>query len=575
MQTVAVSLNHRARALALTLVVALAGALLIVAGARRASAAANTYYVSTSGSDANPGTVASPWATVKKGLTALHAGDTLLVRGGTYDERIQSPSIQSGTASAPITVAAYPGERPIVKGLLWITGATDWTFDGINVTWDPATDQPSEHMVKFTNGVGWTFKDAEVWGAHSYGDFLVASTMSGQPADWAISNNCIHDNYGAQDHINGDHLIYVNSHDTPGGVIERNLMFDASNGEGVKLGSADVPEEGPANVVVRYNTIYYTGQSVLVAWSAQRNEIYGNLLDYVNVNGQNPAYGNIRGYQLTGSGNTAHDNLGYKAKSFLLNDVGYVGVADAGGNDFPTDPQFDSTASCAGFHPQNAKAQSFGVYAGQGPPPSGIDFRASSSAKVDSATSLVMTRPSGVKAKDVMLASVSWRGNRRVTAPSGWTLVRSDVTGTTLTESTYYRVAGASEPSTYRWTFSKVAAAAGGIVAYSGVNTSSPVMASSGQISSTSSTSIVAPQVTTTVGGGMLVGLFGIAVNTSVAPPASLGEVMDLSVTSSRHQVAFEYADALQAKAGPTGTKVAVAANAASNIGQLVVLKPA
>jgi len=32
------------------------------------------------------------------------------------------------------------------------------------VTWDPARNNRYEHMVKFTNGVGWVFKNAEAFG---------------------------------------------------------------------------------------------------------------------------------------------------------------------------------------------------------------------------------------------------------------------------------------------------------------------------------------------------------------------------------------------------------------------------
>lgn len=45
---------------------------------------ATDYYVATTGSDTNPGTIASPFATVGRGQTAAVAGDTVFIRGGTY-----------------------------------------------------------------------------------------------------------------------------------------------------------------------------------------------------------------------------------------------------------------------------------------------------------------------------------------------------------------------------------------------------------------------------------------------------------------------------------------------------------
>ena len=328
---------------------------------RAARATGSLYYVATDGSDSNSGTLANPWRTVQKGLESLKAGDELFIRGGTYVERITNPKLAAGTSTSRILVKAYPGERPVIQGLLWITGAMYWTFDGINVTWDSATGQRDEQMVKLVNGVGWRFRNGEVWGAHSYADLLVASTVAGEPSNWIVARNCIHDNYGAQDHINGDQLIYVNTHDTPGGIVRRNILFNALNGMGVKLGSADVPEEGPANVVVYDNTIYNTSQSILVAWSAHDDQMYNNLMDKVDLV-RSPVYANIRGYELTGLNNVSHDNLGYEAHSLILNDEGYVGVQDQGSEVFPRDPQFDSVTSCDGFHPADPTAEKYGRY---------------------------------------------------------------------------------------------------------------------------------------------------------------------------------------------------------------------
>jgi len=54
-----------------------------------ACAQAATYYVATNGNDANPGTQASPFRNIARGITAAAAsGDTVQVAAGTYNERI-------------------------------------------------------------------------------------------------------------------------------------------------------------------------------------------------------------------------------------------------------------------------------------------------------------------------------------------------------------------------------------------------------------------------------------------------------------------------------------------------------
>ena len=73
-----------------------------------------TFVVSPAGNDAAAGTIAAPWRTLGKANAALLAGDTVLVRGGTYPERI-APS-RSGASGSPIVYRAFPGELAIVSG---------------------------------------------------------------------------------------------------------------------------------------------------------------------------------------------------------------------------------------------------------------------------------------------------------------------------------------------------------------------------------------------------------------------------------------------------------------------------
>jgi hypothetical protein len=76
----------------------------------------STYFVSTTGSNGNPGTFSQPFRTIQHALdVASQPGDTIEVRGGTYNEKISFP--HSGSASGgAITLEAYPGEHPILDG---------------------------------------------------------------------------------------------------------------------------------------------------------------------------------------------------------------------------------------------------------------------------------------------------------------------------------------------------------------------------------------------------------------------------------------------------------------------------
>jgi len=88
---------------------------LLAAGTARAT----DYYVATTGSDSNAGTMAAPWATLQKAATTAVAGDTVWIRGGTY--MITTPAnsgagvnfSKSGTSAANINYFAYQGEVPV------------------------------------------------------------------------------------------------------------------------------------------------------------------------------------------------------------------------------------------------------------------------------------------------------------------------------------------------------------------------------------------------------------------------------------------------------------------------------
>ncbi|MDR6944038.1 hypothetical protein [Mucilaginibacter pocheonensis] len=79
-------------------------------------AAANThvYYVSVNGADANSGKINSPLQNINTALGRATPGDTVIVRGGTYYEKVIFP--KSGVKDKLITVKAYPGEKPVIDG---------------------------------------------------------------------------------------------------------------------------------------------------------------------------------------------------------------------------------------------------------------------------------------------------------------------------------------------------------------------------------------------------------------------------------------------------------------------------
>ena len=201
------------------------------------------------------------------------------------------------------------------------------------------------------------------------------------------------------------------------------------------------------------------------------------------------------------------------------------------------------------------------------------------------ATTLSLSIPTGVAAQDVLLAQVVVEGGSgiNVTSPAGWTQIRRDdsaaATGGSgfpaMSAVLYDHVATASEPATYSWTFSASEEASGGIADYAGVNTATPIDASSGQPNNDtgSSATMTAPSVTTTFANDTLIFFGAYDAYLSWTPPPGMTQRWD--ITSSQYTGAYMADQALTA-AGPTGTVTAMGPyNGFTNVSALVALAPA
>lgn len=115
-----------------------AAAVLTVA-AVAVSAEAATIHVATSGKDSNSGTLSAPLATITRAAALARPGDEVHVRGGVYYEVVKISS--KGTATSPIVIRSYPGEKAIIDGsesasntnLVQISGAEYLEFRGFEV----------------------------------------------------------------------------------------------------------------------------------------------------------------------------------------------------------------------------------------------------------------------------------------------------------------------------------------------------------------------------------------------------------------------------------------------------------
>lgn len=283
--------------------------------------AAPARYLAPSGSDANPGTIDRPWRTLAKGLTSIHEGQTLYLRGGRYTGNFDGP-LPEGSPSSRITVMSYPGEHATIAGLIWFEAPDYWTIRDLTFTW--AGGSFDEHMVKVQGGTGWILENLDIYGSQSRAGLLIArSPTAGAPHDWVLRDSRVHDTKAAN--------VYVNPGlDATNGLIEGNVFWNSPT-ENLKIGwggqdvAAHLDEFGAANIVIRFNTLSNGTQPLTIA------EPTGGVIDaYRNVvtRGQWGFLLRLDGGQGYLDGTIeVHDNVGAGAGQWCEDDGARPGCA--------------------------------------------------------------------------------------------------------------------------------------------------------------------------------------------------------------------------------------------------------
>lgn len=111
--------------------------------------APNAIYVATTGNNSNPGTFGSPKATLQGAHDIAVAGDTIYMRGGTYNMSACCQITRDGTSGNPIKVFPYATETVILDGTnipggnysascaIRLNGANWWHFFGLEIRYCP------------------------------------------------------------------------------------------------------------------------------------------------------------------------------------------------------------------------------------------------------------------------------------------------------------------------------------------------------------------------------------------------------------------------------------------------------
>lgn len=295
------------------------------------------WYVSPSGTSGGDGSAAHPWdlqTALSGGNGHVAPGDTIWLRGGTYVGYFTSTL--NGTASAPIVVRGYPGERPVIDragntspDILQVEGS--WTvFWGFEIMNSILTRTDTRKTGVYVS-TGTNIKLVNL---------LIHDTGMGVMAE-AVTNGleitgCIVYNEGWQTSTRSNgHAFYLKQNAGGSKLIRDNVMFNAF-GFGVH-GYSDPGTGDLRNMTFEGNVAFNNG--TLSTYESRNMQIGGmNIADgdvlQDNMTYMSPGvtYGNVRiGYDTVQNGGITVENNYIVGGSDIV-DVGYWQNAAWSGN---------------------------------------------------------------------------------------------------------------------------------------------------------------------------------------------------------------------------------------------------
>jgi hypothetical protein len=206
-------------------------------------AAANSFaadrYVSTTGSNGNTGTLASPYRNIDYAADRSGPGDTIFVRGGIYGEQV-NPS-RSGTAANRITIKNYANEIPIIDGTSISVGGQTALVDIGNESYITIDGFHIRKLITATNSrtplgilvdgasVGIEILNCEIYDIRNTGNngnahgILIQGTSSTAISDLVIRGNEV------RDLVLGNSEALVLNGNVDGFEVSENFVHDCNN----------------------------------------------------------------------------------------------------------------------------------------------------------------------------------------------------------------------------------------------------------------------------------------------------------------------------------------------------------
>lgn len=214
------------------------------------------------------------------------------------------------------------------------------------------------------------------------------------------------------------------------------------------------------------------------------------------------------------------------------------------------------------FNPQHAEAA--------------IAFRSAATNTSDAGPNVNVNKPTNTASGDVMIASIrgGLSSGAATTAPAGWVLIDT-ATVTSRFITTFYKVAGGSEPGSYAFVINASHTGGGAIMSFSGVNNAAPIdNAGASESSNTGTGTTTSTTAFNTVKANtMIVAAFFCGAGTAMATASGMTEQYDITAGDGG---AFQMSGdtALQAATGSTGSKTATCTSGTTWATYMTALAP-
>ena len=172
---------------------------------------ASTYYVSTTGSDTNPGTQTSPWKTIQKAANSMPSGSTATVLAGNYLQEITVSGLNlTFVAQGAVVTKAWDisGNSNTINGFTITDSSSNW---GIRTTGNNNLIEGNEIYHTMQDGI-WFFGSYNIFRGNYIHDILDPSASDTHVDcfqtwswDWDVTNVLFEKNVCINNRIGDGH----------------------------------------------------------------------------------------------------------------------------------------------------------------------------------------------------------------------------------------------------------------------------------------------------------------------------------------------------------------------------------